>query len=695
MPKNHKTPKGLKTFLSAIKSEIQDPKNRNNEKCNLSKEEVEAMKSLIQLQRDRVIIIKQCDKGAGVIIHNFKDYMKSAYEHLLSKTSEGESYYKRIADIELQVSKSIIKSVLTEGLEAQIITKEEFVAMNPDDKNPAKFYCISKIHKDHTPPETPPLRPIVSGSGSITENMGVYLEHHIKEIAASHKSYLQDTPHFLRQIEKINKGPRLPKNTILVTTDIIGAYQNIPQDDGIECLHQVLEERKIKDVPSKFLAQLMELIQKHNVFEFHDGMLWKQIVGTAMGGHSAPSYANIYLSKKIDEQILNISKLIEARGEGSLKIFKRFLDDIFKVFNGTTKQLHQFLEEMNKIHPTLKFTMNHTSVDDEAAEDKCSCSNQKSIPFLDTSLSLENGKIEVDLFRKATDRNQYLLPTSCHPKTTTKNLPYSCALRIVRICTSTQNRDSRLQELKELLLNRQYNENSVDRAIQKAKNIPRKYALKKVNKTEKPKRPIFAIKYDPRLPNIPNIQNKHWRSMVNNDAYLLKVFPQPPLTGFRKQGNLKNFLIKTKIPDAPKRYEQRKIKGMNNCGKQCPVCPFVSSRKEVQINEKETWKINRKLDCETFNCIYIIECRKCDSKYIGQTGRQFKYRIADHKGYVKNQVTSQPIGAHFNLPGHCLAHMQVTVLEQVKYRDETYRIEREKYFINKFNTFYNGLNREY
>ena len=73
--------------------------------------------------------------------------------------------------------------------------------------------------------------------------------------------------------------------------------------------------------------------------------------------------------KKIDEQILNISKLLEAKGEGSLKIFKRFLDDIFKVFNGTTKQLHNFLEEMNNIHPTLKFTMTHTSIDDEAAEE--------------------------------------------------------------------------------------------------------------------------------------------------------------------------------------------------------------------------------------------------------------------------------------------------------------------------------------
>ena len=45
---------------------------------------------------------------------------------------------------------------------------------------------------------------------------------------------------------------------------------------------------------------------------------------------------------------------------------------------------------------------------------------------------------------------------------------------------------------------------------------------------------------------------------------------------------------KTKIPDAQKRYEQRKIEGMNNCGKQCHVCLFVTSRKEVKINENKT-----------------------------------------------------------------------------------------------------------
>ena len=78
--------------------------------------------------------------------------------------------------------------------------------MNPEDKNPAKFYCNCKIHKQHTKGTTPPPRTIISGSGSITENIGIYVENHINKISTEHPTYLQDTPHFLRIIHKINQG---------------------------------------------------------------------------------------------------------------------------------------------------------------------------------------------------------------------------------------------------------------------------------------------------------------------------------------------------------------------------------------------------------------------------------------------------------------------------------------------------------
>ena len=92
----------------------------------------------------------------------------------------------------------------------------------------------------------------------------------------------------------------------------------------------------------------------------------------------------------------------------------------------------------------------------------------------------------------------------------------------------------------------------------------------------------------------------------------------------------------------------------------------------------------------------MLECQKdkCQQRYIGSTGRQFKYRLAEHRGYISNQVISKATGAHFNLPGHCLASMKATILERVKYNNESYRMEREKYFIKKFNTFHEGMNKE-
>jgi hypothetical protein len=183
--------------------------------------------------------------------------------------------------------------------------------------------------------------------------------------------------------------------------------------------------------------------------------------------------------------------------------------------------------------------------------------------------------------------------------------------------------------------------------------------------------------------------------MVTEDKYLKKCFTQPPITAYRRQNNLRNFLIKSKIAPPPQLHPQREMKGMKNCGKACTACPFILTGKNVKIDQQKTWKIDKKFNCESFNIIYLIQCKKCDQKYIGTTGRQLNHRLADHRGYIFNQVISRATGAHFNLPGHSLAQLQVTILEQTKYNDEEYRKEREKYFIRKFDTYNDGINLEW
>ena len=55
-------------------------------------------------------------------------------------------------------------------------------------------------------------------------------------------------------------------------------------------------------------------------------------------------------------------------------------------------------KENYQIHPTLKFTMVHTSVDKEAEEDQCDCAKTTSIPFLDTKI--QNFKIDIAFYKK-------------------------------------------------------------------------------------------------------------------------------------------------------------------------------------------------------------------------------------------------------------------------------------------------------
>ena len=77
-----------------------------------------------------------------------------------------------------------------------------------------------------------------------------------------------------------------------------------------------------------------------------------------------------------------------------------------------------------------------------------------------------------------------------------------------------------------MLQDRGYSEQMIDRGIERARKIPRNAALFKVKTKEKKKRPVFAIKYDPRLPSIPNIDivARHCRSMGVQDSYLKDVF---------------------------------------------------------------------------------------------------------------------------------------------------------------------------
>ena len=157
------------------------------------------------------------------------------------------------------------------------------------------------------------------------------------------------------------------------------------------------------------------------------------------------------------------------------------------------------------------------------------------------------------------------------------------------------------------LVERGYSKQKVQSAIDRARKIPRAIALRKVTKKATKKGPIFVHTYDPRLPSIPQIQGRHWRSMVNRNSYLKEAFPRPPITAYKRQPNIRNLLVRAKVPKNGN--TARKLKGMSKCGNGSPACPFIRDGKVVKINQKE-WNVNNKFDCNTFNVVYESYARK-------------------------------------------------------------------------------------
>ena len=301
---------------------------------------------------------------------------------------------------------------------------------------------------------------------------------------------MQDTPDFLRKVEELNEAGIVKDGDKIVTIDVSSLYTNIPQDQGLAAAKKALDERVDQSIPTDYIIALLEIILKFNIFEF-DKQLFIQVIGTAMGAVPAVSYANIFMAYNIDPNIIKAAEQLKINEENPIKFMKRFLDDIILVWRGSCELLHKFVTELNKLHPSIKFTMAHTKSDSDSS---CDCQTLTSIPFLDTSCYIEDNKIVTDLYKKETDRNQYLLTSRCHPAHVTDNIPFSLALRIVRICTKTEDREKRFRELKDMLLARNYRTKIIDSAIERARNIPRSKALKKVVKKSNNKT-VFVVMY--------------------------------------------------------------------------------------------------------------------------------------------------------------------------------------------------------
>ena len=92
---------------------------------------------------------------------------------------------------------------------------------------------------------------------------------------------------------------------------------------------------------------------------------------------------------------------------------------------------------------------------------------------------------------------------------------------------------------------------------------------------------------------------------------------------------------------------------------------------------------------ENVGIIYKISCNDCNAVYIGQSGRQLKKRISEHKYYIKVGNENSALVEHINVSDHSFNFTNVKILDR-----ENNRTKREFLEMLHIHTHNNNINRK-
>ena len=205
----------------------------------------------------------------------------------------------------------------------------------------------------------------------------------------------------------------------------------------------------------------------------------------------------------------------------------RFIDDIFVIWTEGRQSLDAFIQHLNSCHHTIKFT----------ADISNSCVN-----FLDTTVNLtNNGTLDVDLYSKPTDLQNYLLCLSAHPQSCNNSLPYCQFLWIRRICTNIDNVDKHTIEIAKHFTRRGYPTKMLEEALILACRKDRDSLLNQVkpHTTSQDQKLYLISTYQPNWGGLKDLVTRNW-DFLTRTKFLHK---KKVIFGYRCNKNLKETFL--------------------------------------------------------------------------------------------------------------------------------------------------------
>ena len=169
-----------------------------------------------------------------------------------------------------------------------------------------------------------------------------------------------------------------------------------------------------------------------------------------------------------------------------------------------------------------------------------------SILFLDTEVHIKNNKLYTKIYRKQTDHQSSFHIDSDYLKLLKDSIPYSQALKIRLICTTSKDLYHHCKELKQQFLEQGYNSELLEKRIKTVEKLDSNKLIKGNKKqTLISTRIPLAITYNPFLPNISKIIRNNWNILSVNKS-LKRVFQNDQVTAFKHNKNLKELISSNK-----------------------------------------------------------------------------------------------------------------------------------------------------
>ena len=124
--------------------------------------------------------------------------------------------------------------------------------------------------------------------------------------------------------------------------------------------------------------------------------------------------------------------------------------------------------------------------------------------------------------------------------------------------------------------------------------------------------------------------------------------------------------------------------------KKCVTCPYINSSSQI-VGPKGVVKVKSHFSCVSEGLVYVIECKRCGSLYVGETGRKLSERFREHRRNVLNRKVENEVASHFCSNDHCVDDMSVCGVFSV--RDTKRRkLEEQKLIFKLGCTLGHGLN---